>query len=214
VSSFPTSSEPSCLASHCVIVQNHTVNSPSNHLLHSLSKSVPSTTDLTFQLAALNRSSGSNPKQTYSRPVPTNINDCAIVLRKQTPFKFLFVSFTDTSRRLPSNRTIPRDSLRGNFTFPEPARYDIGEGWKATKSTLHPSAAPRISNPQSPRQKSIDFGTMTIPTINPVDTPPRPPTPEHGFATLAVHAGAPHDPVTGAVIESVSNLKHCELWHD
>lgn len=26
-----------------------------------------------------------------------------------------------------------------------------------------------------------------------------------GFATKAVHAGSPHDPVTGAVIPSVSN---------
>jgi hypothetical protein len=29
---------------------------------------------------------------------------------------------------------------------------------------------------------------------------------QHGFGTLAVHAGSPHDPVTGAVIESVSDL--------
>ncbi|KAF2452656.1 cystathionine gamma-lyase [Lineolata rhizophorae] len=38
----------------------------------------------------------------------------------------------------------------------------------------------------------------------PVETPPRAPSPEHRFATLAVHAGAPHDPVTGAVIEPLS----------
>lgn len=37
-----------------------------------------------------------------------------------------------------------------------------------------------------------------------IDTPPRAPTPVHGFGTLAVHAGSPHDPVTGAVIESIS----------
>lgn len=37
-----------------------------------------------------------------------------------------------------------------------------------------------------------------------IDTPPRAPSPVHGFGTLAVHAGSPHDPVTGAVIESVS----------
>lgn len=37
----------------------------------------------------------------------------------------------------------------------------------------------------------------------PIDTPPRAPSPAHKFATLAVHAGAPHDPVTGAVIEPV-----------
>jgi len=28
---------------------------------------------------------------------------------------------------------------------------------------------------------------------------------KHGFGTLAVHAGAPVDPATGAVIESVSD---------
>jgi cystathionine gamma-lyase len=37
-----------------------------------------------------------------------------------------------------------------------------------------------------------------------VETPPRAPTPVHGFGTLAVHAGSPHDPVTGAVIEPIS----------
>ncbi|MCJ1408909.1 cystathionine gamma-lyase cys3 [Ptychographa xylographoides] len=37
-----------------------------------------------------------------------------------------------------------------------------------------------------------------------IDTPPRAPSPIHGFGTLAVHAGSPHDPVTGAVIESIS----------
>jgi cystathionine gamma-lyase len=37
-----------------------------------------------------------------------------------------------------------------------------------------------------------------------IDTPPRAPSPVHRFATLAVHAGSPHDPVTGAVIEPIS----------
>ncbi|KAI9677905.1 MAG: cystathionine gamma-lyase cys3 [Trizodia sp. TS-e1964] len=37
-----------------------------------------------------------------------------------------------------------------------------------------------------------------------IDTPPRAPSPVHGFGTLAVHAGAPHDPATGAVIEAIS----------
>ncbi|KAI9756151.1 MAG: cystathionine gamma-lyase cys3 [Chaenotheca gracillima] len=37
-----------------------------------------------------------------------------------------------------------------------------------------------------------------------IDTPPRAPSPVHKFGTLAVHAGAPHDPVTGAVIEPLS----------
>jgi len=38
----------------------------------------------------------------------------------------------------------------------------------------------------------------------PIETPPRAPSPVHRFGTLAVHAGAPHDPVTGAVIEPIS----------
>ena len=37
----------------------------------------------------------------------------------------------------------------------------------------------------------------------PIDTPLRAPSPVHNFGTLAVHAGSPHDPTTGAVIESV-----------
>ncbi|KAI5369127.1 putative cys/Met metabolism, pyridoxal phosphate-dependent enzyme [Septoria linicola] len=48
---------------------------------------------------------------------------------------------------------------------------------------------------------------MTVPEVNghaPIETPPRAPSPVHKFGTLAVHAGSPHDPVTGAVIESIS----------
>jgi cystathionine gamma-lyase len=47
---------------------------------------------------------------------------------------------------------------------------------------------------------------MTVPTIidHPIETPPRAPSPVHRFGTLAVHAGSPHDPVTGAVIEPIS----------
>ncbi|EXJ56800.1 cystathionine gamma-lyase [Cladophialophora yegresii CBS 114405] len=37
-----------------------------------------------------------------------------------------------------------------------------------------------------------------------INTPARAPTPVLNFGTLAVHAGAPHDPATGAVIESIS----------
>ena len=37
-----------------------------------------------------------------------------------------------------------------------------------------------------------------------VETPPRAPTPVHNFGTLAVHAGSPLDPSTGAVIEPIS----------
>jgi len=45
---------------------------------------------------------------------------------------------------------------------------------------------------------------MAVPTEQPIDTPPRAPSPVHNFGTLAVHAGSPHDPVTGAVIEPIS----------
>lgn len=41
-------------------------------------------------------------------------------------------------------------------------------------------------------------------TDHPIETPPRAPSPVHRFGTLAVHAGSPHDPTTGAVIESIS----------
>jgi len=44
---------------------------------------------------------------------------------------------------------------------------------------------------------------MTV-AEQPIDTPPRAPSPVHQFGTLAVHAGSPHDPVTGAVIEAIS----------
>ncbi|EAT77457.2 hypothetical protein SNOG_15232 [Parastagonospora nodorum SN15] len=39
---------------------------------------------------------------------------------------------------------------------------------------------------------------------HPIETPQRAPSPVHRFGTLAVHAGSPHDPVTGAVIEATS----------
>jgi len=37
-----------------------------------------------------------------------------------------------------------------------------------------------------------------------ISTPPRAPTPQHAFATLAVHAGSPLDPQNGAVIAPIS----------
>lgn len=47
--------------------------------------------------------------------------------------------------------------------------------------------------------------TVMSPSVDhSIDTPPRAPSPVHGFGTLAVHAGSPHDPTTGAVIEAVS----------
>ncbi|KAL1975282.1 hypothetical protein VTN31DRAFT_3674 [Thermomyces dupontii] len=38
----------------------------------------------------------------------------------------------------------------------------------------------------------------------PIDTPTRPPSPQHQFGTRAVHAGADPDPTTGAVIEPIT----------
>ena len=45
---------------------------------------------------------------------------------------------------------------------------------------------------------------MTVPSDHPIETPPRAPSPTHAFGTLAVHAGSPLDPSTGAVIEAIS----------
>ena len=45
---------------------------------------------------------------------------------------------------------------------------------------------------------------MTLPGSDPIETPPRAPSPVHRFGTLAVHAGAPIDGATGAVIEPIS----------
>lgn len=45
---------------------------------------------------------------------------------------------------------------------------------------------------------------MTVSSDHPIATPPRAPSPIHGFGTLAVHAGSPIDPSTGAVIEPIS----------
>lgn len=45
----------------------------------------------------------------------------------------------------------------------------------------------------------------------PIETPPRAPSPVYGFGTMAVHAGAPVDPTTGAVIESVCSVMLCEM---
>ena len=45
---------------------------------------------------------------------------------------------------------------------------------------------------------------MTVLTNDPIETPPRAPSPVHRFGTLAVHAGSPNDPVSGAVIAPIS----------
>ena len=45
---------------------------------------------------------------------------------------------------------------------------------------------------------------MTLPGPDAIETPPRAPSPVHRFGTLAVHAGAPIDSNSGAVIEPIS----------
>jgi len=56
-------------------------------------------------------------------------------------------------------------------------------------------------------EKSLEpgpFENTMSPSINgSIETPPRASSPVHNFGTLAVHAGSPHDPSTGAVIEAV-----------
>ncbi|KAL2216359.1 putative cystathionine gamma-lyase [Thermoascus aurantiacus ATCC 26904] len=47
-------------------------------------------------------------------------------------------------------------------------------------------------------------GPSNPPPQNSIETPPRVPSPDYRFGTLAVHAGAPHDPTTGAVIAPIS----------
>ena len=44
------------------------------------------------------------------------------------------------------------------------------------------------------------------PTETPTTAPTTAPPSERAFGTLAVHAGSPHDPVTGAVIEPVCSF--------
>lgn len=64
----------------------------------------------------------------------------------------------------------------------------------------------RLASPTLPiRLLDKTQSNLTIMTLSehPIDTPPRAPSPVHRFGTLAVHAGSPHDPVTGAVIEPV-----------
>ncbi|KAL9611799.1 MAG: hypothetical protein Q9167_003567 [Letrouitia subvulpina] len=52
---------------------------------------------------------------------------------------------------------------------------------------------------------STDTEEPGIPSLRmSISTPSRAPSPIHQFGTLAVHAGSPHDPATGAVIESIS----------
>ncbi|KEF63523.1 cystathionine gamma-lyase [Exophiala aquamarina CBS 119918] len=57
--------------------------------------------------------------------------------------------------------------------------------------------------PLSPRPLRPDERILTNEDGG-IDTPARAPSPVHNFGTLAVHAGSPHDPYTGAVIEPLS----------
>jgi hypothetical protein len=64
-------------------------------------------------------------------------------------------------------------------------------------------------------EQTQQFDSMTRPEQQAIATPPRAPSPVHRFGTLAVHAGSPHDPVTGAVIEPVrSHEANKECSHD
>ena len=66
-----------------------------------------------------------------------------------------------------------------------------------------------LYTPHSSKQRAFFLFSLPRTIMSPsitdesVHTPPRVPSPVHSFGTLAVHAGSPHDPTTGAVIESV-----------
>jgi cystathionine gamma-lyase len=74
--------------------------------------------------------------------------------------------------------------------------------------------SPLRSNNQSNKHSTVSMTISPLPLrphervlTNPdgcIDTPPRAPSPVHNFGTLAVHAGAPIDPTTGAVIAPIS----------
>lgn len=75
--------------------------------------------------------------------------------------------------------------------------------------------------PGHPQQKVTSWDGISPAMAFPhesIERLPRAPSPVHKFGTLAVHAGSPHDPVTGAVIESVRHLQLFALypnysWH-
>ena len=56
----------------------------------------------------------------------------------------------------------------------------------------------------SPHATFVSNGVSDPSNPTSINTPPRAPSPAQNFGTLAVHAGSPHDPSTGAVIESIS----------
>ena len=61
-----------------------------------------------------------------------------------------------------------------------------------------PTRAPLSPRPLRPDERILTNEDGCI------NTPARAPSPVHNFGTLAVHAGSPHDPTTGAVIEPLS----------
>ena len=88
-----------------------------------------------------------------------------------------------------------------------------GRGFEITRwvfwiysKTAHGPACARFVQPFHPPLSPLSSAcTMTLAhhAQQSVDSPPRPPSPALRFGSLAVHAGAPHDGVTGAVIEPV-----------
>jgi len=87
-----------------------------------------------------------------------------------------------------------------------------------SKPTLSPQHCTLLSalrlDDQSNKHSTVSMAILPLPLrphervlTNPdgcIDTPPRAPSPVHNFGTLAVHAGAPIDPTTGAVIAPIS----------
>ncbi|OAA65459.1 cystathionine gamma-lyase [Niveomyces insectorum RCEF 264] len=69
-------------------------------------------------------------------------------------------------------------------------------------SQLAATASPGLQDGVSSANGSPAATTTTTTTAAP--TPQQTKQPPRGFGTLAVHAGAPHDPTTGAVIEAIS----------
>ena len=62
---------------------------------------------------------------------------------------------------------------------------------------------------QSSLTTSICFSSYIFPALDQlIEMEPKIIPTKHGFGTLAVHAGSPHDPTTGAVIESVGDSRH------
>ncbi|RMZ85297.1 hypothetical protein DV738_g44, partial [Chaetothyriales sp. CBS 135597] len=68
---------------------------------------------------------------------------------------------------------------------------------------ISPIAAPNEAPTHAPRPLK-PHERILVGDDGAIDTPTRAPSPVHNFGTLAVHAGSPHDPATGAVIAPIS----------